>query len=127
MSTQITANVFLQPQRGPISSSYTAHGIISIPITGSIVREALASHTLLILLSPLLVCEYYLSRHRLVDSDIPDNSSVVIISDEIGFTVGVTEMTLFFMMLSFTQGILSLSLCLESDPMTREPSGGVGV
>jgi hypothetical protein len=40
-----------------------------------------------------------------VDSYVPDNSSVIIISDEVGFTVGVTEMTLFFMMLSFTQGI----------------------
>jgi hypothetical protein len=52
----------------------------------------------------LSVSEYYLSRHRLVDSYVPDNATVIIVSDDPGFTVGVTEMTLFFMMLSFTQG-----------------------
>ncbi len=58
----------------------------------------------LLLIVPLSVCEYYLSRHRLIDSYVPNNSSVIIVADDPGFTVGVTEMTVFFMILSFTQG-----------------------
>jgi hypothetical protein len=53
-----------------------------------------------------VVAEYYLSRHRLVDARVPDNSTLVIISqDPMGeFTTGITEITLFMLMMSFTQG-----------------------
>jgi len=50
------------------------------------------------------ICEYYLSRHRFVDSHVPDNSTLLIVADDVGFTAGMTEMTMFYMMLAFTQG-----------------------
>jgi hypothetical protein len=103
-------NVFIQTPR-IILSNYIDHGIISILIIGFTVRNDLSlSYTIMI----SSVSEYYLSRHRLVDSYIPDNATVIIVSDDPGFTVGVTEMTLFFMMLSFTQGLLRLSFFLHT-------------
>ena len=59
---------------------------------------------------PLSLCpvsEYYLSRHQsgaLSRPGVPDDSTLIIVSDDPGFASNVTEMTLFIMMLSFTQG-----------------------
>ncbi len=51
-----------------------------------------------------IVSEYYLSRHRHIPQKIPNDANLVIISDDPGFASNVTEMTLFIMMMSFTQG-----------------------
>jgi len=51
------------------------------------------------------VSEYYLSRHQTAQlAQVTDDSTLIIVSDDPGFTTNVTEMTLFIMMLSFTHG-----------------------
>ena len=53
------------------------------------------------------VSEYYMSRHQHAAlSQIRDDSTLIIISDDPGFASNVTEMTMFIMMASFTQGRL---------------------
>jgi hypothetical protein len=68
------------------------------------------------------VSEYYLSRHLTPQlANVPDDATLVIVTDDPGFSSNVTEMTLFIMMLSFTQGIVVPSfyfcylLCVKCD------------
>jgi hypothetical protein len=52
------------------------------------------------------VSEYYLSRHRASHlTPVPDDATLIIISDDPGFASNVTEITLFIMMTSFTSGM----------------------
>jgi hypothetical protein len=51
------------------------------------------------------VSEYYLSRHQSPSfQKVPSDSTVIIVSDDPGFASNITEMTLFILMVSFTQG-----------------------
>lgn len=51
------------------------------------------------------VSEYYLSRHQTPALQrVPDDSTLIIVSDDPGFASNMTEMTLFILMMSFTQG-----------------------
>lgn len=61
------------------------------------------------------VSEYYLSRHQSAPlAQVPSDANVIILSDDPGFASNVTEMTLFIMMLSFTQGKHHHSLLLQA-------------
>lgn len=50
------------------------------------------------------VAEYYLSRHRYVDSRMPSNASLYIVSADPTFAGGLTEVTFFLLQLAFTDG-----------------------
>ncbi len=59
-----------------------------------------------------IVCEYYLSRHKFVESLMPDNSNLYIVSSDPDFANGLTEMTLFFLITAFTKGITYVCIYL---------------